>query len=297
MTTATTRAGAPSVAETLRGAVDFHIHTSPDVFPRCVTAFTAAEQAKRAGMGAILVKSHSTDTAARAEMARDATAFPVFGGIALNYSVGGINPHAVRESVKQGGRIVSMPTLSAKFFIRHSKALPMLAANIPPGVRGVSVLRGNRLTAEADEILDIVAESGLILASGHISPEETGVLFTEARARGIRKLLVTHPLVEFVDMSVADMRALAKLGAYLEATVLPPAEGREESIRAVGAKHFLLSTDGGTTMFEPPVELLFGYAKTLFESGFTAAEVRHMAVDVPSYLLRLEGHTRRPTLT
>ena len=295
-TPATPEAARPEVAAALQGAVDLHIHTSPDVFPRCVTALTAAAAAKAAGMGGIFVKSHSTDTAARAEMARDAVDFPVFGGVALNYSVGGINPHAVAESVKQGGRIVSMPTLSAKFFIAHSKAVPMLAANIPPGVQGVSVLHGGRLTSEADQILDMVADADLILASGHISPEETGVLFTEAQARGIRRLVVTHPLVEFVDMSVSDMVAMAELGAYLEATVLPPAEGREETIRAVGVQHFLLSTDGGTTMFAPPVELLYQYTETLFRQGFTVEEVRHMAVDVPSHLVGFDGHDPRPSL-
>jgi hypothetical protein len=49
----------------LSGTVDLHIHTTPDIFPRNVTAISAAEEAKRLGMAAIVVKSHSTDTAAR----------------------------------------------------------------------------------------------------------------------------------------------------------------------------------------------------------------------------------------
>lgn len=274
--------------EALLGAVDLHIHTSPDIFPRRVTAVTAAQDAQRAGMAAIVVKSHSTDTAARAEMARDAVDFPVFGGVVLNNSVGGLNPHAVRETIKQGGRIVSMPTLSAAYFIRHSRSVPMLAASIPSGTRGIRVVHGDRLTSDADRVLDMVADSDLVLSSGHISPEETGILFTEAKARGIERLLVTHPLVDFVAMSVADMKAMAGLGAALEVTVIPPAEGREESIRAVGSENFLLSTDGGTTLFGSPVELLRDYTRTLRNGGFSMTEVRGMTVDVPSRLLGLD---------
>jgi len=49
-------------------------------------------------MAAIVVKSHSTDTAARAQTAREITGFPVFGGVALNYPVGGLNEYAVLET-------------------------------------------------------------------------------------------------------------------------------------------------------------------------------------------------------
>ena len=72
----------------LRGAVDLHIHTAPDIFPRSVDAIEAAEEAKAAGMAAIAVKSHSTDTSSRAETARRRTGFPVVGGVVLNYPVG-----------------------------------------------------------------------------------------------------------------------------------------------------------------------------------------------------------------
>jgi hypothetical protein len=48
--------------------VDIHIHTAPDIFPRWVTDLSAAQAAPEAGMAAIVLKSHSTDTAACAEM-------------------------------------------------------------------------------------------------------------------------------------------------------------------------------------------------------------------------------------
>ena len=110
----TTNEGAPALStrsELLHDAIDIHIHTAPDIFERNVTAESAAADAMAAGMGAIVVKSHSTDTAARAETASLAIGFPVYGGVALNYPVGGINHHAVIETARQGGKIVWMPTI------------------------------------------------------------------------------------------------------------------------------------------------------------------------------------------
>ena len=52
----------------LQGAVDTHMHTAPDIYPRSVTVMEAAKNAKAAGMRAILVKSHCTDTSDRAEL-------------------------------------------------------------------------------------------------------------------------------------------------------------------------------------------------------------------------------------
>jgi hypothetical protein len=72
------------VLDLLEGAIDIHIHSAPDVYPRILNDIDLALQAKEMGMRAILIKNHFTETAARAQLASDATDFPVFGGIALN---------------------------------------------------------------------------------------------------------------------------------------------------------------------------------------------------------------------
>jgi hypothetical protein len=58
------------------------------------------------GMRAILIKNHFTLTSDRAQVASDEIGFPVFGGIALNHSVGGLNLHAVEAALKLGAKIV-----------------------------------------------------------------------------------------------------------------------------------------------------------------------------------------------
>lgn len=273
----------------LAGAADLHIHTAPDLFPRNVTAITAAEAAKAAGMGAIVVKSHSTDTAARAETARDAVGFPVYGGVALNYSVGGFNPYAVRETARQGGRIVWMPTIGARHFIRNSAGVGFLAQAIPPGVEGLTVLDENdRLRATVLDVLDEVIDNDLLLASGHLEPRETRALFAEAAKRGARRLLVTHPHVPFVHMGHEDQKALAELGAYIEITDHESIDERLKVIDTAGAARCVLSTDGGTVEAPTPVERLTNFVRALSEAGISDDDLHTMTVVNPGYLLRLD---------
>jgi hypothetical protein len=270
----------------LRGAVDLHIHTAPDIFPRNVDAFSAAEAARDAGMAAILVKSHSTDTAARAQMARERVGFPVYGGVAQNYAVGGFNPYAVRESAIQGGRMVWLPTIAARHFIRNSAGAGFLAQAIPPGVEGLTAVddRGE-LRPEVLDVLDQVAEHGQTLASGHLEAHETRAVFAAAVERGIERLLVTHPHVSFVHMPAEDQVALADLGAYIEITDHETIEERLEVIARVGAGRCVLSTDGGTVEAPTPVERLTRFVLALREAGIPEADIRTMAATNPSRLL------------
>lgn len=284
------------VAELIRGAVDLHIHTAPDVLPRCVTAMSAAVQAREARMAAIVVKSHVTDTAARAEQATEVSGMQVFGGVALNYPVGGLNPHAVTATAAQGGRVVWMPTVGARHFIRHAALSPTLGAITPRGVAGLAVLSKGRLTSSALRVLDAVAQHRLVLASGHLSPEETVVLFEAARERGIDKLVVTHPQAPFVGMDLPTMRSLAHAGAFLEFTPQLSVAERAELIRAVGVEHCVLSTDGGTARAAPPRQRMADYVRGLLENGFAPAEISYLVRAAPAYLAGLPGHDERPRL-
>ena len=54
----------------LKGFVDIHIHTSPDILDRKLDDISAAKSARDAGMTAIVIKSHITLTADRAAIAR-----------------------------------------------------------------------------------------------------------------------------------------------------------------------------------------------------------------------------------
>jgi Family of unknown function (DUF6282) len=279
----------------LQGAVDLHIHTAPDIFPRSVDAIEAAQDAKAAGMAAIAIKSHSTDTAARAETASKVAGFPVTGGVALNYPVGGLNPYAVEESARQGGRIVWLPTLGARHFLCHSANVPILAEKSPKGSDGLVVTTADgSVTSEVDEILQIVKDNDMILASGHVEPSEALTVFRRARELGITRLVVTHPHAAFIGASADDMRELAGLGAmnemhyaFVTQVIVPPQTFSYIAgmIRAAGVEACFLATDGGQAVNPRPAEALRLFVVGMLNEGFTEDEVRFMVADAPRKLL------------
>ena len=77
------------VQSLIEGSIDIHIHSAPDIFPRVVNDIDAAMMAKEQGMRAILIKSQLYCTAERAEIASMQTGLQCFGGLVLNYFVGG----------------------------------------------------------------------------------------------------------------------------------------------------------------------------------------------------------------
>ena len=163
----------------------------------------------------------------------------------------------------------------------------MLASVIPPDEPGLTVLAEGKLTSAAHRVLEEVAAADLALASGHLAPEETIVLFETARELGIERLIVTHPHVSFVEMNITDMKYLAGLGAYIELIDEQSVADRAQVIRAVGVSHCLLSTDAGKVAEPTPVRRLHRTLDGLATEGFSTEEIRVMSVDVPRYLLGL----------
>src|SRR6185312_13760933 len=99
-----------AVTRLLQGSIDLHIHPSPSLFPRRLDAVDAAQQAAQAGMRAIVIKSHHHTTAPELVPLKthDLKNVPVqvFGGVALNSYVGGLNPYIVDMTLRLGGKIV-----------------------------------------------------------------------------------------------------------------------------------------------------------------------------------------------
>src|SRR5438552_8554340 len=111
-----------------RHVVDFHVHVGPEVLTRRYDVLSLADEAARAGFGAVL-KHHSISTAPLAALAR-ACGVTMAGGVVLNRGVGGFNPHAVdalaeanksrtvardEDSIKS---VVWMPTVHAESHLR-----------------------------------------------------------------------------------------------------------------------------------------------------------------------------------
>jgi len=174
----------------LEGFTDTHIHTAPDVKPTLKTDIGAAMSAKEELMQSIVLKNHNEPTSGRAIITSEVTGFQVFGVWYLTISsVGGLNPHAVEVSVEMGGKFVWFPTISYSSVEMD--------------------------WAKVEEILQIVAENNMAVATGHLKPADIFTLIDMARSLGIWRIIVNHPLIRVVGASL-DEQVEMSAHAYLE---------------------------------------------------------------------------------
>jgi Family of unknown function (DUF6282) len=286
----------------LAGSVDLHIHAAPDIVPRLLNDFELAAAACAVGMAAIVLKSHHMLTADRAQIAQ--RAFPevkVFGGLALNLpACGGLNPEAVKVAIRMGARIIWLPTLSAANHIERTKTrvtgnLGVMSHGFKP--QPVPVLgEDGRATPEMVEILQLIAEADIILATGHLSVPEIKTVVAAARACGVEKILVNHPELWLIGMSIEDQRELAAQGAMMEVCIRSAtAPGHAElsprvlaeRIKAIGAEHVVMATDFGQVDSPPAPEGMRWYIAQMLECGIPAQDVERMTKINPSRLLGL----------
>ena len=278
------------VAQSLNGVVDIHVHSDPDSVPRSIDAIEIAKLAKARGMRALLLKNHYEPTASLAYLVRkEVPGIEIFGGIALNRTVGGINPAAVERmtKVKGGwGRVVWMPTFDAENQVRFSKENRSF----------VSVSRGGALLPEVKEVIGLIAKHQLTLATGHSTPEEVLMLIREARTQGVQRIVVTHAMLAPVQMSVAQMKEAVKLGAKLEFVynaLIGPSKmfnisQYAEAIRQLGVDACVLSSDLGQAGNPLHPDGLMAFFAGLRSQGFSVAEIETMSKRNPAKLLGLE---------
>lgn len=291
--------------ELLQGAIDLHQHAAPSIFERVTDEVGLALEARQRGMRAVLLKAHEQDTSGRATLVRrQVGGIETFGGVVLNDAVGGLNPHAVDSSIKLGGRMVWMPTLSSRHHIGHfggshfgSSMKSGKTPRVPEG-GGLTILDpGGGLLPAVREILEMIAAADICLSTGHLSLAEIHALVKEARAAGVRKILVTHPDLSLSGIPVAEQRALAAQGAVLEKDIIAMMPAWQslslvqmvESIRAIGPEHCVLATDFGQLHHPVPPEGMRMFVQMLLEQGVAPDAIRTMAVENPARLLGLEA--------
>jgi hypothetical protein len=291
------------VVRVLEGAVDLHVHPAPSPLPRRIDAREAGELAGEAGFEAIVVKSHhhSTvmDVLALGEPGGDGSGARVYGGVALNSAVGGLNPHAVDLALKMGGRIVWFPTIASPQHIAHHRAhpdlkFPKLAVRLQPE-EPIDVFDGNgHLKPEVHQILESIAEADAILASGHMAPASITAVFEAAREKGVRRMLVNHPNF-VIEASYDDARHWVGLGALIEHSLCMyddesafyhwDLETLVKWIEAVGAEHSTLGSDLGQMANPLPTESFRKIVTGLLDRGMPERDVRRMVADNPRQLL------------
>ena len=279
----------------VEGVVDLHVHSAPDSGHRAIDALEIARIARDAGMRALLLKNHYAPTAGLAySVERAVPGIRVFGGIALNSSMG-VNAIAVEHMARTTGghgKVVWMPTFDSEHYHHVFR----------PNPNRIPVSRDGALLSSTLAVLDKIAQHGLVLATGHSSPQESLMLIRAARDRGIDRILVTHPLPEPVSMSVELQKAAAGLGAMLEYPVGTALASNSqwkgsaeeklaayvEAIREIGSEHVVISSDLGQSMNPIHTDGLSVFLGQLLQAGFSQSEIDRMTKTNPSWLLGLQ---------
>jgi hypothetical protein len=281
----------------MTGAADLHCHPYPDLFPRLADDFDIVRAARDAGMKAILLKCHHESTVSRAYLVqRVIPGIRVFGGIVLNYYVGGINAAAVEAALRLGGKEVWMPTVDAGYH-----------AEVHGGTGGYDNQQGGRsqaegiwvadadgkLRPEVKEVLELVAQYGAILGTSHLAPREIVALVREARSVGVEKIVITHPYFRVPNIDLDTLEEVARMGAMPEfgyCTISPAwqyaaPEKVAASVARIGASRCLLVSDTGQRHNPMPSEALRIFAQTIFEKGVPMEKVTQMVAANPLQLL------------
>ena len=288
--------------ELMHGAIDLHIHSAPSLFPRLVDHVDVAEGARKFGMRAVVLKEHHGYTSDRMYFVRKlVNGIEVYGGVVLNNAVGGINPFAVDAAVKLGAKIVWFPTLSAKNHLdqmgapEFGKSMQQKSKN-KLKEKGITVFdEKGGLIPEVYEVIDLIAEADIMLATGHLSIPEAKAVIKAAKERGVKRLYVNHPEY-IINGTIEEQKELADMGAFIEhlAIFMYPMwptraglEGIVEIIREVGPERTVLATDLGQVHNPPPAEGLRMFLRVLLEKGVPFNHLEKMVKDNPAFLLNL----------
>lgn len=302
---------------TMAGGVDAHVHAGPFINESTLIwdVFELAREAAATGLRAVVLKSYFGSSCPAAALANKyADGARVIGGVTLNWSVGGINPDAVRVAAHEGvvdgfrpGRVVWMPERSS----RHRARL----LGLPDEERHLSPFRNGDidagLTPEGREVCEVVASEDLVLATSHLAPEEGLALIEEARALGVRRFVITHASESGVGYSLEQKRRAVELGAFIEEAAIswepaiqlfryPPIDAHAEiidAIKDIGAEHFVIASDCGYGMVPKPTDAIRVFVGLLLAAGLAEDDVKKMVVHNPTSLFRLDEPDERPTAT
>ena len=250
----------------IEGFIDTHIHTAPDIKPRILNDIEAAYEAKSEGMQAIFIKSHIEPTVGRSIIAQEVSGLNVIGGVCLNLSVGGLNPHVVKATAELGGKIIWFPTISAnKIDINYKNT---------------------------EDVLNIIAEKNLILATGHLKVNDIFLLLDYAKSMHIKKIIINHPLTGVIGASIDEQKEMSRF-AYLEHCFVACMEMHDnldpyimaEAIKEIGPKRCIMATDFGQPYNPRPVDGMKLFLNCMLKNGINKSDIAKMCIENPSKLL------------
>ena len=289
------------VDELLTNAIDSHCHGGSDPMERLLLEDDIGIDYTEAGMRAMVVKTWYTPSASRNALVqkivnrhagqRGLRPTLCYGGIVLNYSVGGFNPEAVKKCLGfPGMKYVWMPMVDS---YHHRRVVYDDWSGY-----GLSFLDENRkVLPVVQEILRIIADNDLVLASGHYPYADTAILVEQARQLGVNRIEIIHPAHIHSKHTIAEMKEQAARGARLMlsglgALAFPLHESgplyAARIVKQVGPENLVYGSDFGQLQNFPHIVANRWMIKLLLAYGCTKEEIRTVFQVTPAKLLGLE---------
>lgn len=275
--------------ELISGSYDLHTHTIPSAFPRALDDLELVREAEDVHMAGVMIKAHYGCTAARAALINRVSGCHAcaFGGLALNWPTGGLNPYSVENALHMGASVIWMPTRDSRHCLSYGDMDGDFFSR-----PGITILDENgRLKPVVYEIMEIIKKYDSWLATGHLSPEESVLLCREGRNAHVNMIL-THPEWDRTKIPGSIQAELADLGVLIEKNWLNLAEGSvspeemAQNIRLAGVHSVYLATDRGQYAAEHPAQAMLLFIETLLSLGFTPKEIRQMTKETPERIVK-----------
>lgn len=285
------------VDELLQGVCDIHLHCAPDSKVRLTDELSFIRDAQRTGYRAVMFKSNDFSCHDRAYLIRQAVpGFEVFGSICMNRVHGErVNPFAAEKAANTTGglcRCIWMPTQDAVYqnlsYYGKKEGIPVLDDN-------------GRVLSEVVHIMEICAETDIIFATGHSSPEECITLARKAREVGVGKFVVTHANSGIWTMTHEQIKRCIELGAWIEYSYITnlwgPGTGLPDFTRLsdeafaafarINPERSFITTDLGQPGMPHPIDGMRRCIEALLRNGLAQTEVDMLARRNPSGLVGL----------
>ncbi len=289
----------------LKQAVDLHVHIGPEIIPRKfnLQELLDYEKGKLKGVG---VKNHffpiiSTSGAKAKKLPI------VINSVVLNRYIGGFNSKIIYALAEISDRpiIVWFPTLHAEKFLKIQKnEIPQewikpeckdkIKLRPVNKIKPLSVFNSKgSLSEDVKKVLIAIKKCDAILATGHISWQESKALVKFAVGKiGIKKIIITHPIYQKIDMPVDVQQEMAEMGAFIEQCYSMYSIDKitiakiASQIKKIGAENCILSSDVGQAFSKSPSESLGDFTVLLEKEGITEQEIKIMLIDNPNKLIR-----------
>ena len=154
-------------------------------------------------------------------------------------------------------------------------------AMLEKGISGgpVIVVVDGKVTEAARQCMEVIADYDMILATGHIAPNEMIPVVRAAK----EAVVITHPEFPATFLTIDEQKELAKYDVMFERCFTQPFTGKVEwstvyeNIRTIGPSSTILSTDLGQST-APWVEEGMGmFFENLLDNGFTESELEVMS--------------------